>query len=37
MFNTAEQKVVAIGDVSIAIKSPNNPELVPIKYSQCFL
>jgi hypothetical protein len=30
----ADQKYVTIGDVSLEIKKPNNPELVPLKYSK---
>jgi len=31
----AGNKVVTLGDVSLEVKQPKNPELVPIKYSKC--
>jgi len=34
---TADEKYVSIGNISLQLKEPRNPELVPVKYSkQCF-
>jgi hypothetical protein len=37
MLHVAGDQLVSVGDVSIRIKEPQYPELVPIKYSEYML
>jgi len=36
MIFVADEKYLSIGDVSLLLKKPLKPELVPVKYSKLF-